>query len=336
MGLRNGEAASPQPRSGLSGRTDALGGGSKGPLPGPEDLRVFIGVQTAPSPANAEPFSKYDYAARRHAIRQTWMAEAARFPHMAVRFVVGRGPDGQLDPGLAAEAAEFGDFMVLDVQDCYTCLTNKSRAMFVEVARAFPGVEWVVKADDDTYILAWRLLMALDQYAAAGADYIGCLDTGTTRSHRLHRWYEPNWPQLGTNYFTRAMGSMYILSSRVVRGVIAPRQHTLRQSLSAEDSAVGMWLLGSSALFLDDLRLCSLGCSEASVGMWDPREQGLSPGAALVLHANPLCQAAVRQDAWPLPYAVRPLKPPRNPTPAQREAWEREDARQRAWAQMRK
>ncbi len=35
------------------------------------------------------------------------------------------------------------------LQDCYWCLTNKSRTYFATVFKLYPNVQFVVKADDD-------------------------------------------------------------------------------------------------------------------------------------------------------------------------------------------
>lgn len=56
------------------------------------------------------------------------------------------------------------------MQDVYTSLTNKSREHFRTVYDMFPSVEFIIKADDDVYLLPRRLLMAADQWSAAKAE----------------------------------------------------------------------------------------------------------------------------------------------------------------------
>ncbi|PNH08656.1 putative beta-1,3-galactosyltransferase 12 [Tetrabaena socialis] len=278
-----------------------------------DQVRVFIGVMTAASPPGAAPYSKYDYQGRRQLLRRTWLSEVAQHGHMAARFVVGREPAARAGGAagaagaartrvkqrkiarqqwaqLEAEARQHGDFLQLDVEDCYTCLTAKSQAFFKRVIEDYPSVEWIVKADDDVYVQPQRLLMAADQWAASKAD-------------------------------------LYVLSARVAKGVVARRQHALRPSGSCEDSAIGFYMLGSNARYLDDRRLCSLGCDNASVAVWDQREQGLAPGTALVLHDHPLCRTT---PAWPLPYMLRRSG---NAVEVKDEAGTR--AREAAWARVR-
>lgn len=56
------------------------------------------------------------------------------------------------------------------LQDTYKSLTNKTRLFFRTIYEAYPALEFVVKVDDDVYLLPPRLLMAADQWAAAKAE----------------------------------------------------------------------------------------------------------------------------------------------------------------------
>ncbi|PNH11547.1 hypothetical protein TSOC_001666 [Tetrabaena socialis] len=144
---------------------------------------------SAASPPGAAPYGKHDYQARRQVLRRTWLAEAAQYDHVVARFVVGggsvqQGAEGRVEDGdrgggqhaaaaaaLAEEAALHGDMLLLEgVADSYFTLSLKSRAFFAVVLRLFPSVEWIIKSDDDVYLMPPRLLMAADQWAAGGAE----------------------------------------------------------------------------------------------------------------------------------------------------------------------
>ena len=51
----------------------------------------------------------------------------------------------------------------------YYGLANKTRYFFQQVIQSYPNVTWVVKADDDVYLMPYRLLQAARSWQAAGA-----------------------------------------------------------------------------------------------------------------------------------------------------------------------
>ncbi|GLC73533.1 hypothetical protein PLESTF_001388100 [Pleodorina starrii] len=183
--------------------------------------------------------------------------------------------------------------------DTYHSLTDKTRHFFVAAFRDYPAVEWIVKMDDDVYMLPERLLQAADQWAAAGADYIGCMVGGPTFAQPGHRWHEPNALQFGRHYPLRALGPTYVLSRRVVQQVLVRRFRQLRPSGSCEDSALGAWMLGSNAVFMPDMRLCAVVCDESAVAMCDPAAQGLELDFWRPVHDDPACTT---EPPWPMPY----------------------------------
>lgn len=68
------------------------------------------------------------------------------------------------------EAKTHGDFVFLPIVDVYGSLSNKSRVFFKVANDLFPSLEFVVKMDDDVYLLPHRLLMAADQWASVNAE----------------------------------------------------------------------------------------------------------------------------------------------------------------------
>ncbi|GLC47290.1 hypothetical protein PLESTM_002055600 [Pleodorina starrii] len=295
---------------------------------GPSGPQVFVGIFTAPSRPGALPYSKQDYATRREVLRKTWISTAAHYGQLVVRFVAGfqprsggehstvgggggRGAEGGGEGGglsvpaeLAAEDKQYDDFLWLEVEDSYSLLARKTRLFFVTVLRLFPRVEFIVKADDDVYVMPQRLLMAADQWAAARADLVSCMTHGPVRNNASHRWFDPAAPLLGRRYPLRPMGSMYGISARGARLLDrrgADGVSILRESGSPEDVSVALWLLGTDAVFWEDARLCRRDCGDAAVvALYDTRSMGLSLEAIVAAHMHPDCQAAA---PWPLPYA---------------------------------
>ncbi|KXZ43951.1 hypothetical protein GPECTOR_77g5 [Gonium pectorale] len=149
---------------------------------------------------------------------------------VVVRFVAGFAPrDPAAEAALSVEAEAHGDFMRLrGVEECYTCLPNKTRAFFVAALAAYPSVRWVLKMDDDVFLIPQRLPPAAAQWERMGAGYIGCMKHGYVFKEPGARWYEPQHLLLGPAYYLHAYGSAYVLSSEVVRRVILPNYHSLR------------------------------------------------------------------------------------------------------------
>ncbi|GLC35556.1 hypothetical protein PLESTM_000337100 [Pleodorina starrii] len=202
--------------------------------PDPRGVKIVIGIYTAPTAPGTEPRSKYDYNYRRQLAREMWIRRARRYRHLVVKFLVGVNPDPVKHASMLDEQEKYGDIMIVQMNDSYAGLTDKSRHFFQKVFRDYPAVEWVVKMDDDVYLLPERLLQAADQWAAAGADYIGCFSTGPVYPELSHRWHEPNAIHIGEAYAWRAQGPIYVLSRRVVRDVVVRRFDHLRLSGSAE------------------------------------------------------------------------------------------------------
>ncbi|PAN18256.1 hypothetical protein PAHAL_3G189700 [Panicum hallii] len=121
---------------------------AQAPAPAPDDdadVRVLIGIQTLPA--------KYE---RRHLLRTVYSLQVREHPSLAgrvdVRFVFCNvtSPDDAVF--VALEIMRYGDIIVLD---CAENMDNgKTYTFFSTVARAFNTTryDYVMKADDDTYL----------------------------------------------------------------------------------------------------------------------------------------------------------------------------------------
>ncbi|KAJ1263972.1 hypothetical protein BS78_09G227500 [Paspalum vaginatum] len=136
---------------------------------GDDDVRILIGIQTLPS--------KY---ARRHLLRSVYALQAQEHPSLAgradVRFVFCNvtSPDDAVL--VALEILRYGDILVLD---CAENMDNgKTYTFFSTVARAFnatagsrPRYDYVMKADDDTYLRLPALAASLSGASRSDAYY---------------------------------------------------------------------------------------------------------------------------------------------------------------------
>lgn len=64
---------------------------------------------------------------------------------------------------------------------------------------------------------------------------------------RDHRWYDPNSHLIGPEYTLRALGTIYVVSARVLGGFVHPRLRNMRLSGSTEGGS-GAWGDGGEGL----------------------------------------------------------------------------------------
>jgi hypothetical protein len=156
----------------------------------------------------------YKYALRLSAIRETWGRDVQGYPNLTIRYFYGDG-EGNLD----------GDTVLLHVPSDYEHLSERVIAI---VRYAYEnGYDWVLKADDDTYIDIPRL----------------CLERPSDYAGRVH----------GTMCFG---GSAYWLSRKsmdCVAKYIGPLP-------TQEDRAVGMILACNGIIPSNLIGHCS-GCN---------------------------------------------------------------------------
>uniref|UniRef100_A0A0E0DUJ1 Hexosyltransferase n=1 Tax=Oryza meridionalis TaxID=40149 RepID=A0A0E0DUJ1_9ORYZ len=185
----------------------------------PDDVRVLIGIQTLPS--------KYE---RRNLLRTIYSLQAREQPSLAgsvdVRFVfcnVTSPVDAVL---VSLEAIRHGDIIVLD---CAENMDNgKTYTFFSTAARAFnaSGYDYVMKADDDTYLRLAALVESLRGAARRDAYY------GLQMPCDRENFY-PFPP------FMSGMG--YALSWDLVQWV-ATAEESRRDHVGPEDMWTGRWL----------------------------------------------------------------------------------------------
>jgi galactosylxylosylprotein 3-beta-galactosyltransferase len=240
--------------------------------------------------------SKYDYTARRAALRRTWfppsqaaLDELERSSGLAVRFVIGHSDSAAAEAEVALEQAAHGGFLRLPLQEGYSSLANKTLAFFRLAVEQYDA-QYIVKADDDVYLRLDRVPAAVRQWAARGADYVGCMKMGPIFKSKSMRWYEPQHAVLGDHsYFTHCWGTLYVLSGGAAGSVASQPPGSMR-FFANEDVTVGSWMLARNVVHLDDRRLCATQCDDTSVAVYDmPQCAGLCDAAKRLpeLHAMP-------------------------------------------------
>lgn len=113
------------------------------------------------------------------------------------------------------------------LQECYQCLPQKTMAFFLAVAQNY-NAKWIVKLDDDVYLIPPRLAAVASQWDEIGAQYVGCMKHGDVHTESDHKWFEPTWKLLPMRAHLNAYGSIYGLSGDVADRVVRKNSHILR------------------------------------------------------------------------------------------------------------
>ncbi|KAG9446591.1 hypothetical protein H6P81_012719 [Aristolochia fimbriata] len=230
----------------------------------------FVGIQTG-----------FGSVGRRASLRKTWMPSDRQgfkrleeSTRLAFRFVIGRTNDASKMLALRREISKYDDFMLLDIEEEYNRLPNKTLAFF-KAAYALYDAEFYVKADDDIYLRPDRLSLLLSKERPHRQTYLGCMKKGPVFTDPNLKWYEPLSYLLGKEYFIHAYGPIYALSADVVAGLVALRNNSIRM-FSNEDVTIGAWMLAMNVNHEDNRALCDPDCSPSSIAVWDiPKCSGL-------------------------------------------------------------
>ncbi|KAL4589019.1 hypothetical protein LXL04_001921 [Taraxacum kok-saghyz] len=230
----------------------------------------FVGIQTG-----------FGSVGRRQSLRKTWMPSdhqglqrLEEATGLAFRFIIGKTSDASKMAELRKEAAEYDDFLMLDIVEEYSKLPYKTLAFF-KAAFALYDSEFYVKADDDIYLRPDRLSLLLAKERSHSQTYLGCMKKGPVFTDPKLKWYEPLGYMLGQEYFLHAYGPIYALSADVVASLAALRNDSFRM-FSNEDVTIGAWMLAMNVNHEDNRQLCQTECSATSIAVWDlPKCSGL-------------------------------------------------------------
>ncbi|KAK4523910.1 hypothetical protein GAYE_SCF00G1808 [Galdieria yellowstonensis] len=167
----------------------------------------------------------------RSAIRSSWLKEKnSQIQH---KFFLGAEnlTESQLGK-LRMEGKEYGDIVVLDVDDTYLNLTLKTILAFEWISKHV-NASFVLKSDSDVYINLDKLVESLKNEATTKNFYMGTLvQFGSSRPLKLdgwknHRWYTSSeeypfhfWPPY-------VFGFAYVVSTDLVHVIAQCRPHNL-------------------------------------------------------------------------------------------------------------
>lgn len=196
----------------------------------------------------------------RIAIRESWLKyNSSKSMH---KFVIGiKYLTKTTVNHLLRENTEFGDLMLLDVQDSYQLLTTKV-AMAMTHSYANFKFKYLLKVDMDSFVQVDYLMHEISKMPVDLKIYWGFFN-GHAPVLRVGKWGDHRW-NLCDRYLPYALGGGYILGWSVVK-FIAENANFLRM-FANEDVSVGAWLAAIDVTHFHDVRFntesISRGCNE--------------------------------------------------------------------------
>jgi len=190
---------------------------------GTQQASLVIGIVSAPN--NVE---------NRKAIRETW---ASSLPSgVVLKFFLGRNSQ------VTQESAQFGDMVVLDVEDKYTLLPGKVLAA-MKWAYSNYDLSFFLKMDDDIYLRADKLVKILEsKYSQQSGVYLGTKwETGIPIRDKSSKWYLPIEVYQPRELVPFNEGNAYLLSVDCV-SFLVNNMDVLKPVGTLEDLSVAFWL----------------------------------------------------------------------------------------------
>ena len=189
---------------------------------------------------------------RRDSIRQTWMkGYKEKELGVLVQFAIGIKDLLTSDmEALSSEQTTHGDLLLLsDLQESYFSLTKKVLLSFKTVD-ANINFSYLLKCDDDTFVILDTILKELAQRTSKQSYYWGFFD-GRAHVKRKGKWTEKKW-FLCDRYLPYALGGGYILSHDLVKRIVSNSDSLILYN--SEDVSVGAWLSPYEAERRHDVR----------------------------------------------------------------------------------
>jgi hypothetical protein len=117
------------------------------------------------------------------------------------------------------------------VQECGKpqCIVKKLLAFYTKVVALYQA-EWIVKVDDSVYMTPQRLMLAIPQWRAMGAEYVGCMKRGIIIPDRFgpKRRFDRDHVLMGIGHMLNAHSSAFVVHAAVVEDAIVPNAQHLR------------------------------------------------------------------------------------------------------------
>lgn len=119
---------------------------------------IFVAIVSAPS-----------YFDRRISVRQTWLAHfqnqkinGSQMTLVGYGFVIGLVKDDKIQMQIEKENKKYGDILQIDIIDDYFNLTLKSVSIVNWLNKYCQQVDFVLKADDDTFVNVRNLIVTMN------------------------------------------------------------------------------------------------------------------------------------------------------------------------------
>lgn len=163
--------------------------------------------------------SSLDNLERRDIIRKTWLADHSQGTMVKYFFVLGiQDILPEQRNTLQSEKEKFDDLLLLPrLQDSYNTLTKKVLHALKETYERY-SFDYLLKCDDDSYVLVHRILKELDRWESKGTRrelYWGFFN-GRAQVKRSGPWKETDWIMCDY-YLPYALGGGYVLSYNLVK-----------------------------------------------------------------------------------------------------------------------
>ena len=153
---------------------------------------------------------------KRQAMRETWLT-TTKVGQMSIqrRFIIGsKGLSSIAMKLLEEEQSKYSDLLLLkDFKDSYKKLTEKLLRAFIWINDNVEA-EFIMKADDDTFVRVDKLLPSIYKKSFLGRIYWGFF-RGNAKVKRSGPWLEEKW-FLAEQYLPYALGGGYLLSFDLV------------------------------------------------------------------------------------------------------------------------
>ncbi|XP_031484421.1 hydroxyproline O-galactosyltransferase HPGT3 [Nymphaea colorata] len=213
-------------------------------------------------------FTGFGSRLSRKRIRNSWLPKGDALRELTekgviIRFVIGRSANrgDSLDRSIDDESRQTKDFLILEGHEEVQEELPKKAKFFFSSAVEMWDADFYVKLDENVNIDLDGLIGILQSHRGQDGAYVGCMKSGPVVSEEGKPWYEPNWWKFGDgkSYFRHAAGSLYFLSKNLARYINI--NSASLQTYAHEDISVSSWIMGLTATFVDDTRLC---CSSSS------------------------------------------------------------------------
>lgn len=227
----------------------------------PPQMRYFRSATPATSVLAPHPsvfvavMSRRDDFEGRKQLRALWPSDGGEDPSLVSRFVLCKTGSGNEEPedeakvlkGLQREAKDFADLLLLSCQEGYGGghLTRKVLMTMEAYREHFPGLQFFMKTDDDTFVAKRELGAALAEFGSDHRAFFMGVPFGPQKHpdrNPQSRAYEP--PEV----FPDALypegfhgGPGYVLSAELVQRVLATGVAEANL-LWNEDRAVSVWV----------------------------------------------------------------------------------------------